>query len=269
MGKFVPCLILYKYIFFVKNFDQDKASFWSNQIMFSLEIHSKSKFPYSFLRLAGPRAHAQPTRTVPFPYFRAPWHRPTPAAAGWPQVPPSARHRLPGPPSSTPSSSAWCDRAPSSFLCVAPPTPDPSPFPFFSRSKAVDALYLSLSFHDHARHRGSPAPFSPSLQGPCTGLERWSAAYLAKFAPKRRHHFPPRWAPHLGFSSTFGSGLTLVYPPSHRTSPEPPPATTVEHPQATPPPPPLGWALAPTILPGASAPRRQFPTAKPHRASPV
>jgi hypothetical protein len=51
MGKVVPCLIPYKLIFLFKNFDQDKASFLSNQIAFNLEIRFKSK---SALLLSGP-----------------------------------------------------------------------------------------------------------------------------------------------------------------------------------------------------------------------
>jgi hypothetical protein len=50
MGKVVPCLIPYKLIFLFKFFDQGKASFLSNQIGFSLEIHFKSK---SALLLSG------------------------------------------------------------------------------------------------------------------------------------------------------------------------------------------------------------------------
>jgi hypothetical protein len=74
----IPCLIPYNYVFYLKFFYQDKASFLSNQIVFSLEIRFKSKSalfsrarPSSFYPPVGPRAHAQPTHTTSFPCFRA------------------------------------------------------------------------------------------------------------------------------------------------------------------------------------------------------
>jgi hypothetical protein len=43
MDKVVPCLIPYNSIFYLKLFDQDVASFLSNQIIFSLETHLNQK----------------------------------------------------------------------------------------------------------------------------------------------------------------------------------------------------------------------------------
>jgi hypothetical protein len=43
MGKVVPYLISFKYIFYLKFFYQYKTSFWSNQILFSLKIRFKSE----------------------------------------------------------------------------------------------------------------------------------------------------------------------------------------------------------------------------------
>jgi hypothetical protein len=43
MDKVVPCFIPYNSVFYLKFFDQDKASFLSNQIIFSLEIHLNQK----------------------------------------------------------------------------------------------------------------------------------------------------------------------------------------------------------------------------------
>jgi hypothetical protein len=72
MGKVVPYLIPYNFIFYLKIFDLDKASFLSNQIVFSLEIRFKSKSalffrarPSTFISLQP--AHVQPTCAAPFP----------------------------------------------------------------------------------------------------------------------------------------------------------------------------------------------------------
>jgi hypothetical protein len=62
MDKVVPCLIPYKFIFFLKIFDQDKASFRSNQIVFSLDIRFKSKS--ALFSLAPARRRTPPDRRL-------------------------------------------------------------------------------------------------------------------------------------------------------------------------------------------------------------
>jgi hypothetical protein len=90
MDKVVPCLIPYNSVFYLKFFDQDKANFLLNQIMFSLEIRFKSKSalffrarPSSFSPpLVGPRAvhthHPIHLPSCALDDHRAPLPAPTP-----------------------------------------------------------------------------------------------------------------------------------------------------------------------------------------------
>jgi hypothetical protein len=76
MGKVVSCLIPYKLIFLFKFFDQGKASFLSNQIVFSLEIHFKSKS--ALLRSGTAQLPPFPGRPTPAHVNHAHAHRPAP-----------------------------------------------------------------------------------------------------------------------------------------------------------------------------------------------
>jgi hypothetical protein len=96
MGKVVPCLIPYKLIFLFNFFDQDKVSFLLNQIVFSSEIHFKSKSvlllssPAQLLpSLVGPHLHARPTCTalLPYSHMTPDTTRPAPVSAAPVQLP--------------------------------------------------------------------------------------------------------------------------------------------------------------------------------------
>jgi hypothetical protein len=105
MGKVVPYLIPYKLIFLFKIFDQEEASFLSNQIVFSFEIHFKSKLT---LLLSGP------AQLSPFP------GRPTPVRTNHarrpaPLLPHGTHVARPAPVSSAPT------RLPGARPCSPPP----------------------------------------------------------------------------------------------------------------------------------------------------
>jgi hypothetical protein len=197
MDKVVPCLIPYNSVFYLKFFDQDKANFLLNQIMFSLEIRFKSKSalffrarPSSFLPPWS--AHAQPTHATPFPCPRVRWTTTARPCRRRPRQDPTS------------SSSAWRNRTrafPPPFLYVAPPTPTPPPFPFL-RSKATDALRLSLLFRGRVRQRSSSAPLPPLSAEPVHRSR----------APKRhRPHRICAEAPPL-FPSSVSSASALSLP---------------------------------------------------------
>jgi hypothetical protein len=105
MGKVVPYLIPYKLIFLFKIFDQEEASFLSNQIVLSFEIHFRSKLT---LLLSGP------AQLPPFP------GRPTPVRTNHTRRPAPTRH-------SRRPTSARLQRSHTVAGCQAPFSSSPPP----------------------------------------------------------------------------------------------------------------------------------------------
>jgi hypothetical protein len=149
MGKVIPCLISYKSIFYMKIFNLDKTSFWSNQIVFSLEICFKLKSHCSL----GPG---------PASSFARPAHAHRPAPLLMRQTP----DRSPPPPAACPcllQTPPGPVPLPSSFLCMASPAPDPPPL-FLRRCRPSLLLFFPLRYKPLTvapgatlRHRPAPA----------------------------------------------------------------------------------------------------------------
>jgi hypothetical protein len=169
----------------------------SNCVQFGTVLSSPAQL---FPSPAGPRAHAQPTRAASFPYFHVPRHRPAPTIATV-RTPLAAR-----PPSPTPSSSAWRDRAhsaysllPSRGVACAGPLPFslllsvksrrcPLPLPFILQPRSAPRLtstFLPLSAkpvhrsrapkrrHPCRIHTEAPPPFPSSVSSAPTFLFRF------------------------------------------------------------------------------------------------
>jgi hypothetical protein len=124
MDKVVPCLIPYNCIFYLNFFNQDKAGFLSNQIVFSLEIRLNQKSallltdrPSSLLSPVGPHLHMQPMHATPLLCLPRHPHATVPTAPG------------------------FLLRRVSPSLCAAPVS-DPSPLSSMRRRPARPPLLL-------------------------------------------------------------------------------------------------------------------------------